>query len=147
MTPKIKYGLIVGGVGLIPTIIVAALLGICGPVLALIAGAVAGLLANRQEGGGAKTGAVSGLLAGALILVGQLLGGIIALVYVQGVGIAQQMGVMPDAASQAGYWVGGLGAGICFGLIDIALAAGAGAAAVAIVGPKSPAEPPVMPPM
>ncbi|MFO3795818.1 MAG: hypothetical protein ACK8QZ_00830 [Anaerolineales bacterium] len=49
MKTEIKIGLTVGAVGLILNSCVSLLLGICGPFLSLIAGAVAGLLAVRQE--------------------------------------------------------------------------------------------------
>jgi len=81
MTPRVKYGLIVGAVVLFVNVCVAAALPICGPMMALLAGAIAGFLTAREEepvaaGDGARAGAVSGLIAGALVFLGQLVAGI-----------------------------------------------------------------------
>ncbi len=145
MTPKIKYGLIVGIAGLVLTIVVALLSGCCGPLVAIAAGALAGYLANREEGGGAKTGAISGGISGVLILAGQFIGGIGSLLFFQSVGFTQQLGILPGSTDQASYWISGAVTGLCFGLLDAALAAGGGAAAAAIAGSQIPSEPPLMP--
>ena len=68
MQPRVKYGLIVGIVGMILNICVAAALGVCGPLMALVAGAAAGFLAAREEraadkADGARLGAISGTIA------------------------------------------------------------------------------------
>jgi hypothetical protein len=47
--PRIKIGLLVGVAGLALNSCIAAAIGICGPIIALIAGAVAGFVAVRQE--------------------------------------------------------------------------------------------------
>lgn len=151
MRPWIKFGLIVGIIGLILNICVAAALGICGPVVALLAGVVAGFLAAQQEGvtvkgDGARVGAMSGGIAGALVLIGQLIGGLGVLVLVQYADITPIFGSIPppgaDASAQMLYYVSGLGVGMCFGVIGIVTAA-LGGAAGGYLGTPSPSEPPL----
>lgn len=136
MQPRIKIGLIVGGVGLLLNICVSAAVGICGPFAALAAGAIAGFLTANQEklpakNDGARAGAISGLVAGALMLVGQIIGGIGALYYFQATGTPSLFGAAPGqlagGVEQTAYFVGGLAVGSCFGLAGIGMAALAGA--------------------
>lgn len=136
MQSRIKFGLIVGVVGLALNVCVSAFLGICGPVVSLIGGALAGFLAVQGEkpatkGEGARVGATSGAIAGGLILLGQLLGAIASLVYVQFSGMKPPFGTIPapsaDAAQQMIYYLSGLGTGFCIGLVGVALAALGGA--------------------
>ena len=87
MQPRTSIGLIVGAIGLVLNICVAGFLGFCGPVLSLIAGAIAGFLAVQKEkpltkNEGARAGATAGGLAGGLIILGQLLGGLGSLLYI-----------------------------------------------------------------
>jgi hypothetical protein len=137
MKPRIRVGLIVGVIGLIVNVAVAALVGICGPGLSLVAGALAGFYTARQEqpatkNDGARAGAVSGGIAGLLITIGQVVGAASALAYMQYSGTASPFGTIPapsaDVGAQAIYYLSGVGAGICFGLIGAILAAAAGAA-------------------
>jgi hypothetical protein len=133
MTPRIRLGLIVGVVSLVITACVSMLIGICGPGVSLIAGAVAGFLTGRQErlpsqGEGAKAGAISGTISGAVALIGQFIGGIATLTiapsFLESLGTSQYTGYSGDAA----FWLGGLGAAFCFGLLGVVLSALAGAA-------------------
>ena len=136
MPPKIKVGLLVGAVGLVLNVCVSAAMGICGPAVSLIGGAIAGFLAARQEkpatqGEGAKIGAISAAIAGALILIGQIIAAVGALALIQFSGMQIPFGQVPapsaDPATQAIFYLSGLGTGLCFGLIGIFLAALAGA--------------------
>ncbi len=136
MQPRIKIGLIVGGAGLLLNICVAALIGFCGPFVALMAGAIAGFITASQEqlptkNDGARAGAISGLVAGGLILVGQLIGGISILLYLQTTGTPTLFGAPPNQLSsgveQTAYYAAGLGVGVCFGLAGIGMSALAGA--------------------
>ncbi|MBN1580427.1 MAG: hypothetical protein JXA89_06970 [Anaerolineae bacterium] len=138
MKPQTKFGLIAGVIGLVLTACVASFLGLCGPFVALFAGAVAGFLTAQQEaaptkGDGARAGATSGLIAGAIAVVGQLIGAIGTLVLYQFLDLPPLVGSVPsisaDASQQLIYYGSGLGTGLCFGLVGIALAALAGAAA------------------
>lgn len=138
MKPRIKYGLIVGIIGLVLNVCVSAAMGLCGPVMALLAGAVAGFLAAQGEKAssqayGARLGAVAGGIAGALTSVGQLLGSMGALALFQRSGIGLPFGTIPspsaDVSQQLMYYIAGLGVGICFGLAGVFLAALGGAGA------------------
>jgi hypothetical protein len=138
-------------IGLLLNSCVAGLFGFCGPVLALIAGAVAGLLAARQEkpltkNEGARAGATAGGIAGGLMILGQIVGGIGALVFMQASGSPTILGPLPeltgDPAAQISFYAGGLGTALCFGIVGALLAAGAGAGA----GYLSTTNQPMMPP-
>lgn len=136
MQPRIKFGLIVGAIGLAINICVSSFMGICGPVVSLIAGAIAGYLAANSEkastkGNGARLGAVSGAITGGLILLGQIIGGVAALAYIQFSGTPIPFGSVPppsaDPSQQVIYYVSGLGTGLCIGAVGVALAALGGA--------------------
>lgn len=140
MQPRIKMGLAVGAIGLVLNACIAGLMGICGPLVSLIAGGIAGYLAIQQEkpstkNDGAKAGAIAGGIAGALIIIGQVIGAISALVMMQAMGTQLPFGQMApplsggDPTLLIGYYGGGLGSGLCFGIFGAVLAAGAGAAA------------------
>jgi hypothetical protein len=137
MTPRVRYGLIAGGVGLVINICVGALIGLCGPFIGLIAGAAAGFFAAQAEKAptqaeGARLGAIAGAIAGTLVLVGQLSGGVASLAYIQSAGVTPLFGELPDVtdtAGQVGYWVAGVGVGFCFGLVGIVFGALTGAGA------------------
>lgn len=137
MQPRTRIGLIVGVIGLVLNICVAWYLGFCGPVLSLIAGGIAGFFATQQEkpltkNEGARVGATAGGIAGALIILGQIIGGIGTLVTMQSSGAQTPFGQIPDLgdpASSIGFYAGGLVTAVCFGIIGALLAAGAGAGA------------------
>ena len=151
MQPRTRIGLIVGVIGLVLNICVAGFLGFCGPFLSLVAGGIAGFFATQQEkpftkSEGARVGATAGGIAGGLIIFGQLLGGIAALFYMQSSGTTTPFGQLPDLSSdpatQLGYYAGGIGTAICFGLIGALLAAGAGAGAGYLTTSDQPTMPP-----
>lgn len=155
MKPRVKMGLAVGAVGLALNVCVAALMGICGPAVSLAAGAVAGYLAVQQEkptikGEGAKIGAIAGVIAGALVIVGQIIGGVGALAFLQYSGMQFNFGTVPQPSSdpsfQAIYYLSGMGTAFCFGLVGALLAAGAGAGTGYAVTQEQPAMP-INPPM
>ena len=138
MKPRVKFGLIAGGIGLVLNICIASVLGICGPFMALLAGAAAGFFAAQNEqvdtkGDGARMGAISGGIAGVLVLIGQLIGGLGALAFIQYSDMAMPFGTIPspsaDASVQIVYYVSGLGTGVCFGVLGIVAAVLAGALA------------------
>jgi hypothetical protein len=159
MQPRIKFGLIVGVIGLVLNICVATAVGICGPFTGLLAGAVAGFLAATNEkratkADGARTGVIAGLVAGGLVFIGQLIGAGGAVALVQSTGGRTILGQAPDilqgGAQGAGYLVGVLATGMCFGAIGVGLAAGAGALAGYLVTKEEqmimpPPPPPVTP--
>lgn len=150
MQPRIRMGLIVGAIGAVLNACVSAAVGLCGPAVSLIGGAVAGYFAAQQEKApakseGAKVGAISGAIAGGLILIGQVIGGIVALAFVQMSGMQVPFGSVPSASADPGqqviFYVSGIGTGVCFGLVGAALAAMAGAGTGYLGTPDQPAAP------
>ncbi len=155
MQPRIRMGLIVGVIGLALNVCVSGFVGFCGPLVSLIAGAVAGFFASQQEkmgtrGEGARAGAIAGGIAGVLIIIGQVIGGIAALYYLQSTGAMLPFGQIPSqsdtSSSQIVYYLSGAGTSLCFGIVGAALAAGAGAAA-GYFGTREQAAPPSVHPM
>ena len=150
MSPRVKFGLIAGAIGLALNICVSAVMGICGPVVAAIAGALAGYFAAKNEhplskGEGAKTGAIAGAIAGGLVLIGQMLGGVAALTLLPAIYEAMDI-PLAEVSSDPSYWVSGLLMAVCFSAVGIGLAAGAGAGAGYLGTPSQPT-PPVQPPI
>ena len=138
MQLRTRIGLIVGVIGLVLNICVAGFIGFCGPVLSLIAGGAAGFLTAQREkpltkNEGARAGATAGGIAGALIILGQIIGGIGALFFMQARGMQLPFGQIPstssDPSTQIAFYAGGVGTALCFGIIGALLAAGAGAGA------------------
>jgi hypothetical protein len=136
MRPRFTAGLIIGSIGLILNVCVSTVFGFCGPFVTLIAGALAGFWAASQEkapakGDGARLGAVAGAITGGLMLIGQMLGGIGALLWVQYSGTRPLFGTIPGPSAglsqQVFYYGVGLLTGVCFGAVGVALAALAGA--------------------
>lgn len=147
MKPRIKFGLIAGLIGFVLNLCISSAFGICGPLTGLLAGAAAGFFAAQQEkastkGNGARLGAVAGSIAGALVLIGQLLAGIAVLILSQTLGLSLPFGTVPNPSSEVSqqffYYLGGLGAGLCFGLVDVAVALLAGAGAGYLGTPDQP---------
>lgn len=111
---------------------------------------IAGFLATQQEkpltkNEGARVGATAGGIAGALIILGQILGGVGALAYMQYSGAPTPFGPIPDLGDPStaiGFYAGGVETAVCFGIIGALLAAGAGAGA----GYLATSDQPMMPP-
>ena len=138
MKPFLKYGLIVGVVSFVIIIPVAILMGICGPFVSVAGGAIAGFLTAHfgninVKKTGAKQGALAGAIAGGFTFVGQTLSGFLALALIQATETPLLFGEAPTinspAAEQMLFYIGGIGAGACFGLIGLGVAAGFGALA------------------
>jgi hypothetical protein len=150
MQPRTRIGLIVGVIGLVLNICVSGFLGFCGPFVSLVAGGIAGFLAIQREkpftkNEGARVGATAGGIAGGLIILGQIIGGLGALAYMQSTGAQTPFGAMPDLgdpATSIGFYGGGIATALCFGIIGALLAAGAGAA----IGYLTTSDQPTMPP-
>ncbi len=154
MAAKIKFGLIVGLFGLVLTMAVSFLVGVCGPFVGLVAGAVAGLLTVRAErpanrNAGASQGTQAGAIAGGLTLAGQLIGNIGGLMLLQASQVELPFGEMPQtSAEETAFWIGGIGVVVCFGLLGLGLGVLGGASAGYFATPESPAaggEPPQSP--
>ncbi|GAB4456313.1 MAG: hypothetical protein Kow0070_06170 [Anaerolineales bacterium] len=154
MKPRIKMGLAIGALGLALNVCVSALVGFCGPVVSLVAGAAAGFFAVQQEkpsakAEGGRVGAIAGAIAGALVIIGQVIGGLGALAFLQVSGIQLGFGNIPspsaDASTQLIYYLSGMGTSFCFGIVGALLAAGAGAGAGYLATTEQPVSPPASP--
>lgn len=135
MQPRIKLGLSIGAIGLVLNVCVSTAIGLCGPIVSIVAGATAGFLTAQQEklpskADGARAGAIAGGIAGGLVIIGQLIGSVLALVLLHTSDLPLTVGEVPaagDLPSTITYYVAGLGTGVCIGLVGALLAAGAGA--------------------
>ncbi|HMO59529.1 MAG TPA: hypothetical protein PKC19_19410 [Roseiflexaceae bacterium] len=144
MNPAIRNGLLVGGIGILINAAMSALLGFCGPFVTLIAGGVAGLLTARAlaqtpRSPVATQGAVAGALTGGLMLIGQMIGAVGAVMIIQASGSPLLIGDASDIGTPA-FRVGAIGIAICFGIVGIIFGAlaGAGAAYLAWRNPEPP---------
>ena len=151
MQPRVRIGLIVGAIGLVLNICVAGFVGLCGPFLSLLAGGAAGFFAAQQEkqatkADGARAGAIAGGIAGGLIILGQIIGGVGALAYIQYSGTPLPFGTAPTTSAPASemliYYLTGAGTSLCFGVVGALLAVGAGAGAGYLATSDQPAIPP-----
>jgi len=148
MQPKVKFGLITGAIGLVINVCISAAIGLCGPFVALLAGAAAGFFTAQAEkppskNDGARSGAIAGAIAGGLTLLGQLVGVVIILFLTLSTGIEPIIGTLPessDMAGQAFFWIAGIGVGLCFGMVGVLLSALAGAG-TGYLGTSEPATP------
>jgi hypothetical protein len=155
MKTAIKWGLIAGAVAAVLNICVSTLFGFCGPFMSLLAGAAAGFFTGQapglpSKGAAAREGTIAGGVAGAVGIVGQLLGGVGAVTLLQVSGTAPIFGSMPTAASPVGeqviFYASALGTGLCFGIFGLVLSAAAGAGVAYLAGPSTPALAPAAPP-
>lgn len=145
MTAKVRWGLILGIVGLFVNTLASLIFAFCGPIVSFGVGLVAGFIVSQNEpaptrGEGAQQGALSGLIAGGFILLGQIIGAIGNLAFAQMVEYESLFGTLPDLSSPEGqtfYWLIGIGVGVCFGLVDT-LACVLGGALIGYV--RTPAE-------
>ena len=136
MKPKVRWGLIVGLMGMVANVLVSFVLGLCGPLVALVVGAIAGAAAVGQvrpteRRQAAEEGGAAGAIAGLVVALGQVIGGLIALRSVLSGAIPLPFDLLPegDPSATYAYWVGGVGSGLCLGFVGLILAALAGAAA------------------
>ena len=95
-----------------------------------------------------KRGAIAGAIAGGLVLLGALIGGIINASILNPADMAQiyeWLGVSGYELDQTTIWAGQLGSAVCGGLLNVVLMAGMGAAGGAlwwqIQGKNKPVEP------
>ncbi|MEO7910483.1 MAG: hypothetical protein ABIV47_12615 [Roseiflexaceae bacterium] len=162
MSGALKAGLIFGVIGLIVVLAVAFIPAvgpiICGPLVAVIIGAVAGFYGVRWSAG--TPGISRGVLAGTLAGVGMLLGAVIAYTILVGMARSNPMfqeqiqealrrqpnAQIDPAALNTIVGIMGPAVGFCFGILNllIALAFGALGGWLAIRN-RPPALPPVEP--
>ena len=150
MQPRIRLGLIVGAIGLVLNICVSGFIGCCGLIVSLIAGGMAGYFAIQQEkpatkNEGTRVGATAGGIAGGLIILGQIIGGVGALAFTQISGTQVPFGQVPsvsgDPSTQIIFYGAGIGTALCFGVLGAALAAGTGAGVGYFATPDQPPTP------
>jgi hypothetical protein len=145
-------GLVIGAIGLALNICVSGFIGLCGPITSLLAGAAAGYFTAQQEklptkNDGAKAGAIAGGIAGVLVIIGQVIGGVGALAFMQTTGMQIPFGNIPSAGDSAGmavFYIAGIGTGLCIGIVGAILAAGAGAGTGYMGTPDQPPATPSM---
>jgi hypothetical protein len=133
----LKSGLIAGAVTFVLALGFTLLSPLCVPCLALLLGLGAGFLAGvfdkpLDNSNAAKSGAGAGAIGGIGAIIGQMVGAVLNSIIVgpeTAAALMEQLGLpAPDPNSLgAGYWVGIVGSGCCFGLLDVALMAGLGA--------------------
>jgi len=135
MRPEVKYGLILGIASFFITFIMASIAGVCGPFGSIAAGAVAGYLAAKEaqpnKTRSTKIGGSAGGLAGVFGTVGQLIATIVTLSLLPSMlDDSTPLGAIVTesaAATPALFWISGMGTGLCFGIVGVLFAAGAGA--------------------
>ena len=143
MSGAVRAGLIVGAIGLVAVIATAFLPRpgpvVCGPLLAIAAGALAGYYGVRWSADPARVS--RGVLAGVLAGLGTLIGAGIAYPILFNrlstepafqerlqLFLQQQPGAQVDpSALGAAIGIAGFVAGICFGVLNLVLALGFGA--------------------
>ena len=140
MTAQKRWGLITGIIGLIVNTLASLTFAFCGPIVAFGIGIIAGAVVTRKEpasskGEGTQQGAITGIIAGALIFLGRIVGSINNLVYAQMPQYESIFGTLPDLSSREGqtyYWLVGIGVGVLLGLVD-ALACVLGSAMISYI--------------
>jgi hypothetical protein len=143
MSGALKAGLIFGAIGLIVVLAVAFIPAvgplICGPLVAVIIGAIAGFYGVRWSAG--TPGVSRGVLAGTLAGVGTLLGAVIAYTILVGMvrntpmfqeQLQEVLRQQPDAQiDPAGLdmliGIAGPAVGFCFGILNLLIALAFGA--------------------
>lgn len=126
MTARVRWGMIVGIVGMFVNTFASLVVALSGPILSFLFGIIAGFVVSRKEpatskGKGAQQGAATGLIAGGLIFLGQLIGAVANLIYAQMPEYESLFGPFPTLTTPQGqttYWLIGIGIGVLFGLID-----------------------------
>ena len=146
MSARIQVGLIAGAISLVLTACMGTLFGICGPVVPLLAGAIAGYFAAKRESPvsqseGGKAGAVAGAIAGGLSIIGQVIGGITALTILPPLLASFGNSTYSNFSGQSTYWLSGAATSVCFGIVGAVLAAVAGFA-VGYISTSKPVTPP-----
>ena len=131
MAARIKVGLIAGVISLAFTACLSSLFGICGPVVSLIAGALAGYFAAKQEtpvskSEGGKIGAISGAITGGMGFIGQFVGSILALTILPPLMASMGNNSFNAISSEPTYWISGFGTAFCIGLGGVLFSALAG---------------------
>ena len=123
MLSKARVGLVIGIAGLILNGLVSGFSGITGPVIAIMAGILSGLIVNRSKRpsskkDAARTGALAGGTSGCVVILGQVIGGIVAVF---------SLNSSESIITQAFMGIFSIGIALFFGGIIALFAAGVGA--------------------
>ncbi|HEU5103147.1 MAG TPA: hypothetical protein VFU22_29200 [Roseiflexaceae bacterium] len=163
MSGAMKSGLIFAAVGLIGVLATAFIPGpgsvLCGPLLAVIVGGVAGFYGVRwtSEDARVSRGVLAGTLAGLGMVVGAVIGYVVLFNSLStdplfqeqlGAFLEQRPDVQVDqGALGAAVGLAGVVAGLCFGLLNLLLALAFGALGgwLALRGRPGPSAPPAPP--
>jgi hypothetical protein len=161
MSGAMRSGLIFGAVGLLAVLATAFIPRpgpvVCGPLLAVLVGGLAGFYGVRWSAENARVSRA--VLAGALAGLGMLLGALIGYIVLfnsisSDPQFQEQLGAFlqqqPDAnidpgALSAAVMVGGAVAGLCFGVLNLLLALAFGALGGWLALRNRPPAPPIMP--
>ena len=131
-----RSGLILGVVALLVAAGATLLSPLCTPCAAVFLGLGAGFLAGvfdkpSNNNATVKTGAISGAVGGVGAILGQVIGTVLNGMLVgpeRMQQLNQQLGLpFGGAVPHQTYWLGLVGGGLCFSLLDILLMAGFGA--------------------
>lgn len=156
MKPHVKIGLIVGSIGLVTSAVVSFAVGLLGPGIALVIGAVAGALAARgsrvSRRDGVRAGVVAAAIAGLFAAAGQVIGGLGAVAFIRARQLSTFIGKVPGPAASGalvtGYYIGALIAGAVLATVGFGLAVLAGWLAGYLSAPRElpPGPNPTLPP-
>jgi hypothetical protein len=128
MNPSLKYGLIVGCIGLAMNLLVSSVIGLAGLGIVLLAGIAAGWLTARAHPTPPRTArAASGALAGMLSATGQLAGVVLGFWYIHQQGL--DLLSLSSATTSATVWIVGIVLTGSLMLAGLGLGAGGGALA------------------
>jgi hypothetical protein len=131
----LKSGLIFGAIALVLGIGTTYVSPLCTPCLALFLGLGAGYVAclfdkPSTSPAANKNGAMAGAVGGVGAIVGQVIGTVLNITQMGPAGAArfnQTFGLPSGGAGfTQGYWIGVLGGGVCFSVLDILLMAALG---------------------
>jgi hypothetical protein len=146
MKPRIKWGLVTGGVVAIMNLcggtLIAAFNNCLSVITVIIAAAIAGYFCGRQEPApeAVKGGGIAGVIVGAINLVSQLIGGLIG--GMAGLGLLAAFGSQAQTDPLSLFQGGGIALGVIalaaflVGAVLILVGAGVGALAARLATPK-----------
>lgn len=143
---------IISGVGSALTVLIFSVVFVpfCGPLVAILGGANAGMQVMRDaryQRTPGESGAIAGLWGGLIVGLAQMAGIVLSLVLPSGQQAIQQVLQEYPQYSLSLLWVVMIIAGIVFALVDVGIMAGIGALAAHLIARNSrPQQPPYFPP-
>lgn len=150
----VKAGLIAGAVLLVLALGTGAIVSpLCTPCVAILLGLLAGYLSGNfdkpiMSNDALRKGAIAGLIAGAIGILGQLIAGVINATAIDPEVLNEFLG-QEGALDRTTLWIAQMASAFCVGLVNVAISAGLGAAGGALwfqmSGQKRPPVPPAYP--